>query len=109
MRKKKQIESREEPTDAVRLSFNELCLRLWEAKLKQLPLTMKFDQLRFETSLGKSTAYEIIKDDEYFPQAIPLTDGDRSKRWWSHRVIAWVIHRDPNCLPEFAGRLNHGE
>lgn len=108
MRKTKQIESKEQPTNAEALGFNEVCLRLWEVKLKQLPLTMDFGQLRFETSLRKSKAYEIIKDDEYFPKGIRLSNAERSSKvWWSHRVIAWLIHRDPNALPEFAGSLNN--
>ena len=108
MRKTKQSESRERPAHAEALGFNDLCLRLWEAKLKQLPLMMDFGQLRFEASLGKSKAYEIIKDDECFPEGIRLSKSERSSKvWWSHRVVAWLIHRDPNALPEFAGGLNN--
>lgn len=98
------------PTGADKVCFDELCLKLWEIKMKQLPLTLDFRRMRQETNLGRTKAFETIKNDEYFPQGIPLSDAERSSKvWWTHRVIAWLIHRDPKSHPECVEDMNNDQ
>jgi hypothetical protein len=45
--------------------------------------------------MGRSKAYEVMKNDPEFPKGIPLFDSDRSPRfWWTEQVLAWMKGRE---------------
>jgi hypothetical protein len=80
--------------------YEQTCSRLWEEKLKQLPLTLDFDQFITETNVSRSKYFEMVNErhvnfDPRMPRGFPLYDSERSPRvWWAHRVIAWLMHRE---------------
>lgn len=96
------IRSGEEAANEHPDAYEQTCSRLWEVKLQQMPLTIDFDQLLDETNLSRSKAFELLNKrhenfDPMFPQGVPLYNSERSPRfWWTHRVIAWLMHRDTN-------------
>lgn len=66
--------------------------------------TLRFKGLLKVTQVGRSKAYELMREDPDFPQGIPLYDSERSPRfWWTDEVLAWVKKREERHL----ARRNH--
>ena len=56
-----------------------------------LPSLMRREQVQFQTGLGRSTLYALIKKGD-FPKPVKLT-GARAVAWSSLAVNAWVQSR----------------